>query len=107
MTDVLPYKPHPEKSWIDKLLSPFGDVRPGEGLTTLLMLVNIFTILVCYSVIKIVREPLILLGGGAEMRSYAAAGQAVLLMGLVPFFSWFAFRLHPVQLLVGVTLFFI
>ena len=107
MSDVLAYKPHPEKSWIDKLLSPFGDVRPGEGLTTLLMLVNIFTILVCYSVIKIVREPLILLGGGAEMRSYAAAGQAVLLMGFVPFFSWFASRVDRVKLLVGVTLFFI
>lgn len=107
MTEVLPYKPHPEKTWIDRVLTPFGDVRPGEGLTTLLMLVNIFTILVCYSVIKIVREPLILLGGGAEMRSYAAAGQAVLLMGFVPFFSWFASRVDRLKLLVGVTLFFI
>jgi AAA family ATP:ADP antiporter len=107
MSDVLPYKPHPEKTWIDRALSPFGDVRSGEGLTTLLMLVNIFTILVCYSVIKIVREPLILLGGGAEMRSYAAAGQALLLMGFVPFFSWFASRVDRLKLLVGVTLFFI
>jgi AAA family ATP:ADP antiporter len=71
------------------------------------MLVNIFLILVCYSVIKIVREPLILLGGGAEMRSYAAAGQALLLMGFVPFFSWFASRVDRLKLLVGVTLFFI
>jgi AAA family ATP:ADP antiporter len=71
------------------------------------MLVNIFLILVCYSVIKIVREPLILLGGGAEMRSYAAAGQALLLMGFVPFFSWFASRVDRLKLLVGVTVFFI
>ncbi len=71
------------------------------------MLVNIFLILVCYSVIKIVREPLILLGGGAEMRSYAAAGQALLLMGFVPFFSWFASRVDRLKLLVGITLFFI
>jgi AAA family ATP:ADP antiporter len=62
---------------------------------------------VCYSVIKIVREPLILLGGGAEMRSYAAAGQALLLMGFVPFFSWFASRVDRLKLLVGVTVFFI
>ena len=41
-------------------------------------------LLICYSIIKIVREPLILLGGGAEVRSYAAAGQALLLMGFVP-----------------------
>ena len=54
------------------------------------MLGNIFLLLVCYSVIKTVREPLILLGGGAEVRSYAAAGQALLLMGFVPLYSWFA-----------------
>src|SRR5262245_35486556 len=71
------------------------------------MLLNIFVILVCYAVIKTVREPLILLGGGAEVRSYAAAGQALLLMGFVPFYSWFASRVDRVKLLVGVTLFFI
>jgi AAA family ATP:ADP antiporter len=108
MTDVLEYPGAARrKSWIDRALRPFGEVHPGEGMTTLLMLVNIFLILVCYSVIKIVREPLILLGGGAEMRSYAAAGQALLLMGFVPFFSWFASRVDRLKLLVGVTLFFI
>ena len=53
------------------------------------------------------REPLILLGGGAEVRSYAAAGQALLLMGFVPLYSWFASRVNRAKLLVGVTLFFI
>src|SRR5437899_7471537 len=71
------------------------------------MLVNIFVLLICYSVIKTVREPLILLGGGAEVRSYTAAGQAVLLMGFVPFYSWFASQVDRVKLLVGVTLFFV
>jgi AAA family ATP:ADP antiporter len=71
------------------------------------MLVNIFSILVCYAVIKTVREPLILLGGGAEVRSYAAAGQALLLMGFVPFYSWFASRVDRLKLLIGVTVFFI
>jgi AAA family ATP:ADP antiporter len=108
MTDVLEYPGAArQRSWIDRALRPFGEVRAGEGITALLMLVNIFLILVCYSVIKIVREPLILLGGGAEMRSYAAAGQALLLMGFVPFFSWFASRVDRLKLLVGVTLFFI
>ncbi len=85
----------------------FSDVRPGEAGTALLMLANIFLILICYSVIKTVREPLILLGGGAEVRAYAAAGQAVLLMGFVPFYGWFASRVDRVKLLVGVTLFFL
>ena len=99
---------HPvEKSWLDRMLSIFADVRAGEGATAILMLANIFLLLVCYSVIKTVREPLILLGGGAEVRSYASAGQALLLMGFVPLYSWFASRVDRVKLLVGVTVFFV
>jgi ATP:ADP antiporter, AAA family len=96
-----------QKSWLDRLLSLFTDVHAGEGTTATLMLVNIFLLLVCYSIIKIVREPLVLLGGGAEVRSYAAAGQALVLMAFVPFYSWFASRVDRVRLLVGVTLFFL
>jgi AAA family ATP:ADP antiporter len=95
-----------EKSWLDQALSAFGDVRAGEGVTTVLLMVNVFLLLICYSVIKTVREPLILLGGGAEVRSYSAAGQAALLMAFIPLYSWFASRVDRVKLLVGVTLFF-
>src|SRR6187399_42448 len=94
-------------SALDRVLSLVADVRPGEGVTALLMLGNIFLLLVCYSIIKTVREPLILLGGGAEVRSYTAAGQAVMLMGFVPLYSWFASRVDRVKLLIGVTLFFV
>jgi ATP:ADP antiporter, AAA family len=96
-----------DKSWLDRTLSLFSDVHAGEGATAVLMLFNIFLLLICYSIIKTVREPLILLGGGAEVRSYTAAGQAVVLMGFVPLYSWFASRVDRVKLLVGVTLFFI
>jgi ATP:ADP antiporter, AAA family len=100
--------PRPDgKSWLDRTLSLFTEVRAGEGATAVLMLINIFLLLICYSVIKTVREPLILLGGGAEVRSYTAAGQALVLMGFVPLYSWFASRVDRVRLLVGVTLFFI
>jgi ATP:ADP antiporter, AAA family len=95
------------KSGLDRVLSLFADVHAGEGMTAVLMLVNIFLLLICYSVIKTVREPLILLGGGAEVRSYTAAGQALLLMGFVPLYSWFASRVNRARLLLGVTLFFI
>ena len=40
---------------------------------------------------------MILLGGGAEVRSYSAAGQALLLMVFVPFYSWFASRVDRAQ----------
>src|SRR5687768_7992241 len=103
----IPQNTPSEKSWLDRTLAIFADVRAGEGATAVLMLANIFLLLICYSVIKTVREPLILLGGGAEVRSYAAAGQALLLMGFVPLYSWFASRVDRVKLLVGVTVFFI
>src|SRR5262245_40589994 len=96
-----------ERGRLDRALSLFTEVRAGEGGTAVLMLVNIFLLLVCYSVIKTVREPLILLGGGAEVRSYAAAGQALVLMAFVPLYSWFASRVDRARLLIGVTLFFI
>src|SRR5512132_3095443 len=92
---------------LDRALSLFTEVRDGEGVLALLMLVNIFLLLVCYSVIKTVREPLILLGGGAEVRSYAAAGQAILLMAFVPAYSWFASRVNRARLLTGMTVFFL
>jgi ATP:ADP antiporter, AAA family len=92
---------------LDRALSLFTDVRAGEGATAALMLLNVFLLLVCYSIIKTVREPLILLGGGAEVRSYTAAGQALVLMGFVPAYSWFASRVDRVRLLVGVSLFFL
>jgi AAA family ATP:ADP antiporter len=107
MADARPFATPAGKSWLDRLLSLFTEVHGGEGATAVLMLLNIFLLLICYSVIKIVREPLILLGGGAEVRSYAAAGQALVLMAYVPFYGWFASRVDRVKLLVGVTLFFV
>ena len=92
---------------LDRALSLFADVRNGEGALAVLMLVNVFLLLLCYSVIKTVREPLILLGGGAELRSYAAAGQAAVLIAFVPLYSWLASRVDRTKLLVGVTLFFV
>jgi ATP:ADP antiporter, AAA family len=103
---------------IDRLLGLFSDVRPGEGSRALLMLANIFLILVCYYVIKTVREPLILdtevpdflqhlgIRGPAEVKTYAAAAQALILMAFVPAYSWFASRVDRMKLIYGVTLFF-
>ena len=102
-----PVVPSRHPAWLDRLLKIFSDVRPGESVTVLLMLANIFLILVCYYVIKTIREPLILEGGGAEIKSYAAAGQALILMAFIPLYSWLASRVHRVRLIVAVTLFFV
>lgn len=104
---IAPATPGSAKSMLDRALSPFADVRAGEGADAVLMLANIFVLLICYSVIKTVREPLILLGGGAEVRSYAAGAQALLLIGFVPAYGWLASRVDRVKLLVGVTALFV
>src|SRR5678815_2325855 len=95
------------KGWLDRALSVFTDVHAGEGVTALLMLANVFLLLICYSVIKTAREPLILLGGGAEVRSYTAAGQALVPMGFVPCYSWFASPVDRVKLLFRGSLFYV
>ena len=41
------------------------------------------------------------------MKTFAAAGQALVLMAFVPAYSWFASRVDRMNLIVGVTLFFV
>ena len=86
-------------SWTSRVLAIFGDVEPGEVRDVVLMFLNIFMLLVAYYVLKTVREPLILATGGAELRSYAAAAQALSLVAYVPFYGRLAARL-PVERLV-------
>ena len=104
-TPQLPDSPAP-KGPLDRFLSIFADVRAGEGGTALLLAANIFCILAFYSVLKIVRDSLILAESGAEVKSYAAAGQAALLLLVVPLYGAFASRVNRLRLVCGVTLFF-
>jgi AAA family ATP:ADP antiporter len=92
---------------IDRALRLFADVQGGEGLTALLLAANVFLLFCAYYVIKPIREALILSGGGAEVKSYAAAGQAVLLLLLVPAYGALADRLPRRALLNAVTAFFV
>ena len=92
-------------NWLDRALRLFGDVRAGEGLAVVLLFANVFVLLVAYYILKVVREPLIL-AQGAELKSYAAATQAVLLVAYVPIYSWIASRLPPRTLILTIVLFF-
>jgi len=96
-----------ERGPLERFLAIFGDVRPGEAGTVLLLLLNVFLILGGYYICKAVREPLILASGGAELKSYTAAGQALVLMLFIPLYSWFASKVDRARLIFGVTLFFI
>lgn len=92
---------------LDKVLRLVTDVRPGEGVTAVILAANVFLLLSSYYVIKPVREALILTGGGAEVKSYASAGQAILLLLLVPAYGLLADKLPRRKLLSVVTGFFI
>ncbi len=91
----------------DRVLRPFTEVRSGEGATAMLLALNVFLLLTSYYVIKPVREALILGVDGAEVKSYAAAGQALLLLLLVPAYGALADRLPRRRLLNVVTGFFV
>jgi AAA family ATP:ADP antiporter len=94
------------KTPLDRLLGLAADVRTGEGAGALMLAANVFLLLACYYLLKTVREALILSEGGAEVKSYAAAGQAVLLLGFVPAYGALASRVDRLKLINWVTLFF-
>jgi ATP:ADP antiporter, AAA family len=118
MSTSVPQASAEARSPVDRFLGLFSDVRAGEGVRALLMLVNVFLILVSYYILKTVREPLILAASvpevlqglgihdTAEVKTYASAGQALLLMGYIPLYGWVASKVERSRLVLGVTLFF-
>jgi AAA family ATP:ADP antiporter len=95
------------KNALERFLSLFATIRPGEGLTAFLLMMNVFLLLSAYYIIKPVREALILGGAGAEIKSYAGAGQALLFLFIVPLYSAYASRTNRLRLINGLTAFFI
>ena len=96
-----------ERSWATRVLSPVAEVRPAEVTSVLLMALLMFVVLGAYYMLKTAREVFILSEGGAEVKSYSSAGQAILLLFLVPAYGAFASRVNRVQLVQWVTLFFV
>jgi AAA family ATP:ADP antiporter len=88
------------------VLRPFAKVEPSEAITVSVLTLTVFLLLSAYYLLKTAREPLILLHGGAEVKSYAAAGQALLLLGFVQAYGWVAKKVGRMRLLLGVYLFF-
>jgi AAA family ATP:ADP antiporter len=94
------------KNRLEKLLSVFADVRAGEGLGVVLLTLNVFLLLAGYYLLKTAREPLILTQGGAEVKAYSSAGQALVLLALIPLYGWVSTHLKRVKLIAGLSLFF-
>ena len=96
----------PPKNGAEKLLSYVADVRSGEGWSALLLLINVFLLLFAYYLLKTVREALILTEGGAYVKAYSSAGQAALLMVLVPLYGFIGTKVVRIKLIAGLLLFF-
>src|SRR5438445_8716947 len=90
-----------------RLLRPFSKVHPEEAATAGLMTLSAFLLLTAYYLLKTVREPLILLHGGAEVKLYLRAAQAVIMVGVVHVYGELARRVGRARLLEVVFLFFI
>ncbi|HEX2462681.1 MAG TPA: hypothetical protein VHJ58_21255 [Vicinamibacterales bacterium] len=98
--------PSTKRTLAERLLAPIADVRRDEVASALLMTLVMFLLLAAYYLLKTAREVFILAEGGAEVKSYSSAGQAVLLLALVPAYGAFASRVNRVTLIRWVTLFF-
>ncbi len=96
-----------QKSLIEWVLSPIADVRREEVTSALLMTLLMFLLLAAYYELKTAREVFILSQGGAEVKSYSSAGQALLLLILVPAYGAFASKVNRERLVTWVTLFFV
>ena len=83
----------------------WDDFRSPEGVATLRFAIRLFLILLAYYLMKPVREELILDGGSAEIRSYALAAQAALLLFMVPVYGHIIKHLHGDKLFHIVTIF--
>ncbi len=94
------------KGPLELVLSLFADVKAGEGLTALVLTVDVFLLLVAYYLLKTVREPLILASGGVAAKNYATIIQAVVLMGFVPVYAALTKRFKRMALISGTLLFF-
>lgn len=94
------------KNALEKTLSLFSDVKPGEGATAVLLILTAFIMMGLYYILKPVREGLILSGFGAVIKSYSSAVQALLFIFVVPAYGAFAARVNRIRLLSGMTLFF-
>jgi ATP:ADP antiporter, AAA family len=71
----------------ERLLTLFTSVRPGEGRSVFLMLLQIFLLLQSYYLIRVMRETLILVEGTPEIRAYATGAIAITLIFVIPLYK--------------------
>jgi len=89
------------------VLQSFTRLEAGEGRSLLLFFAYAFLVLVSYYIVRTLREPLLLVGASAEVKTYASAAAALALLLLVPLYGAAFRRTNRNQLVRWVTAFFI
>jgi AAA family ATP:ADP antiporter len=90
----------------ERLLSLFTRVRAGEGRAAAMFVLHGFLLLFSYQVVKALREAFMLVKFSAEVRAYAVAVTALVLIVLVPIYGRVRRRVDGERLLQVVTAFF-
>ncbi|AOE49342.1 ATP translocase [Kangiella sediminilitoris] len=83
---------HRSFSRVERLLAPFVWIRAGEGRSVVLMFFSLFILMLAYYLLKVIRDPLILSDGSAELKSYTTSVQAIILLGVIPLFSKYYYK---------------
>ena len=91
------------KGYLKRTLLLGVELRPGELLGVMAMFASLFLILFTAYLLKPAREMLILTEGTAEIRSYAVALQALLLLFFIPIYSKFSRKFDSFQYMRVVT----
>ncbi|MGI9342162.1 MAG: hypothetical protein ACR2QV_04890, partial [Gammaproteobacteria bacterium] len=83
----------------DMLFRKHLRVRRGEGVGLALFFAYAFLLMVCYYILKTLREPLLLVAASAEAKSYGSAATAVVLFVMVPLYGKMLRRKDPGDLI--------
>ena len=76
-----------KRGLMTRLLGLITEVRPGEVRSLMAMFTTLFLLMFCSSLLKPVREILILTEGNPEIRSYSVAIQAIVLLFVIPIYG--------------------
>ncbi len=96
------------RSLLERVLGIVTEVRAGEGVTALLLTLNVFLLLTSYYLIKPVREALIgSVKHGPEYKSYMGGVIALALFAIVPLYGLLASKFKRNVLILRVSFFFV
>lgn len=96
-----------QSSALDRFFSRFTELQPGEGQSVLAFFTFALLMMLSYYILKTIREPLLLTGSSAELKSYAYAAVAFLLLFIVPLYGLVFRHTRKQQLTRYITGFFL